>query len=117
MGMLPFRPRTVTTGVVHTFQVLPAYRTGHVGMCALLGLRLPLFALFCPALVPRHSSSLQIVKSAFHPDKVRRHWDNPWIFNTFGFVPIVWIVLTVLLGEEIDKAAYSVLLVRILSLM
>jgi hypothetical protein len=81
-------------------------------MCALLGLRLPLFALFCPALVPRHSSSLQIVKSAFHPDKVRRHWDNPWIFNTFGFVPIVWIVLTVLLGEEIDKAAYSVLIVR-----
>ena len=56
--------------------------------------------------------TLQIVKSAFHPDKVRRHWDNPWIFNTFGFVPIVWIVLTVLLGEEIDKAAYSVLIVR-----
>jgi hypothetical protein len=60
---------------------------------------------------------LQILKSAFHPDKVRRHWDNPWIFNTFGFVPITWVVLTVLLGEEIDKAAYSVLLVRILSLM
>ena len=56
--------------------------------------------------------TLQIVKSAFHPDKVRRHWDNPWIFDTFGFVPIVWIVLTVLLGEEIDKAAYSVLIVR-----
>ena len=55
---------------------------------------------------------LQILKSAFHPDKVRRHWDNPWIFNTFGFVPITWVVLTVLLGEEIDKAAYSVLIVR-----
>ncbi len=60
---------------------------------------------------------LQILKSAFHPDKVRRHWDNPWIFNTFGFVPITWVVLTVLLGEEIDKAAYSVLLVRMMSLI
>ncbi len=59
-------------------------------------------------------TALQIIKSAVHANKVRRHWDNPWVSNMFGFVPICWIILTVLLQREISNEAYSVLIVRAL---
>ena len=52
------------------------------------------------------------MKAAIYPNKVRRHWDNPQQVDFLGFVPINWIVLVILLGDEIDQAAYSVLTVR-----
>ncbi len=55
----------------------------------------------------------QIVKSAFYPDKVRRHWDCPWQVNYLGFIPITWVLLTILLRDEVSKEAYSVLTVCI----
>ena len=55
---------------------------------------------------------MQIVKAAIYPNKVRRHWDHPLQVHFLGFIPVNWIVLVILLGDEIDQASYSVLTVR-----
>jgi len=65
---------------------------------------------YAAAVVFGFNMILLILKAAWYPNKMLRHWDNPNEFNAFGFAPITGIVLAVLLRNFISQSAFSVLI-------